>query len=227
MSHSKQSRALALLMALVMVFSLIPQTVFAAAGSHITVTEPQAIETSTGAQAKVYLDEIFTDTESHALTYTLDNGDYGTQTKLAQDTDGRWMLSFTHPNAGTYTPTVTATCPEGDSASVTLQITVTAGAEGDDLQYGYDETPVDSVTVYVTLSSNGIPILASDGTVLSHLKVEVPYFDLANQGLGTYHRYQTQDGRGAYINDTLVQRPTALHLYLYLLGVYYLGLSPE
>ena len=38
-------------------------------------------------------------------------------------------------------------------------------------------------TVYFTLSSDGVPLMGSDGTVLSHIKVTVPYFDLAEYGL--------------------------------------------
>ena len=63
--------------------------------------------------------------------------------------------------------------------------------------------------------------------MLSHLALDVPYFDLDKQGLSDYYRYGTKNGSGAYVNEELVKRPTALHLYLYLLGVYYLGLSPE
>ena len=228
MTHSKKSRVLALLLSFVMVLSMLPQTIFATADAHITVTEPQAQEISTGAQLKIYMDEIFTDTEGHGLTYSLDDGDYGQHTKLAQDTDGRWMLSFTNAAAGSYTPTVTATCAGGDKASVQLQITVKAAAEGSDSQYGYDETDAESVRVSVTVSSDGVPILGYDGsTVLSHLEVEVPYFDLDKQGLSDYYRYHTENGQGSYVDSVVVKRPTALHLYLYLLGVYYLGLSPE
>ena len=35
-----------------------------------------------------------------------------------------------------------------------------------------------SVTVYFTLSSDGVPVMGKDGTVLARHKVTVPYFDL-------------------------------------------------
>ena len=55
----------------------------------------------------------------------------------------------------------------------------------------------------------------------------MPYFDLENQGLEEFYRYGTENGSGSYVNNTIIKRPTALHLYLYMIGVYYLGLEPE
>ena len=216
-------KGLALLLALLMVFSLLPGSALAADGC-LTVKSDAATtyETTQGTLLEITLAGLFTDNGSHALTYTLDSGDYGEHTKIA---DGK--LSFTNPTAGTYTPTVTATCAGGQSASVKLTITVKEGAAGDENQYGYDESDADSVTVYVTISNDGFPIMGSDGTILSHLKVEVPYFDLINQGLDDYHRYHTENGSGSYIDTEIVRRPTLLHLYLYMLGVYYLGYTPE
>jgi len=90
--------------------------------------------------------------------------------------------------------------------------------------YGYDESSAESVTVYVTLSNDGVPLLGNDSekTVMAKLKVEVPYFDLDNYGIGEYYRYKTEKGYGPYINDTLVKRPTALHLFIYLAERYYM-----
>lgn len=123
-------------------------------------------------------------------------------------------------------PAVTLGASAADAAH-TITVTVREGKDGDPRQYNYDETPASSVTVYVTVSSDGMPLMGKDGTILAHLPVKVPYFDLANQGLEKFYRYQTKDGRGEYINSTIVRRPTALHLYLYLLGVYYLGYSAK
>ena len=81
--------------------------------------------------------------------------------------------------------------------------------------------------VWVTISSDGVPIVGNEGTVISHLEVNVPYFDLGLYGLSDYYRYGTENGSGSYVNDTIVRRPTALHLYLYMIGVYYLGYTPE
>lgn len=113
------------------------------------------------------------------------------------------------------------------TASCTLKYIVEKGEDGDDRQYGYDETDASSVKVYVTISSDGVPLMGNDGTILSNLEVNVPYFDLENQGLSDFYRYGTENGKGDYVNNTLIRRPTALHLYLYMIGVYYLGLTPE
>lgn len=237
MNHKRSmtNRVLAMLLSLVLCLSLVPQTVFATsdvsggAAACVTVKDgaKTAYEVAAGGLLTVRLDELFQDSGSHGLTYTLDGGDYGTQTKVTTDKDGSAILSFTNPTAGTYTPTITATCAEKAAASVRLTITVNEAADGDAAQYGYDETDAASVKVYVTVSHDGIPLVGRDDTVLSHLELDVPYFDLDKQELSDYYRYHTENGQGGYVDDQVVKRPTALHLYLYLLGVYYLGLTPE
>lgn len=237
MNHKRSmtNRILAMLLSLVLCLSLVPQTVFATsdvsggAAACVTVKDgaKTAYEVAAGGLLTVRLDELFQDSGSHELTYTLDSGDYGTQTKVTTDKDGSAILSFTNPTAGTYTPTITATCAEKAAASVQLTITVNKAADGDAAQYGYDETDAASVKVYVTVSNDGIPLVGIDGTVLSHLELDLPYFDLDKQKLSDFYRYHTENGQGGYVDDQVVKRPTALHLYLYLLGVYYLGLTPE
>ena len=237
MNHKRSmtNRVLAMLLSLVLCLSLVPQTVFATsdvsggAAACVTVKDgaKTAYEVAAGGLLTVRLDELFQDSGSHGLTYTLDGGDYGTQTKVTTDKDGSAILSFTNPTAGTYTPTITATCAEKAAASVQLTITVNEAADGDAAQYGYDETDAASVKVYVTVSHDGIPLMGNEGTVLSHLELDVPYFDLDKQDLSEFYRYHTENGQGGYVDDQVVKRPTALHLYLYLLGVYYLGLTPE
>lgn len=88
----------------------------------------------------------------------------------------------------------------------------------------YDETNADSVTVNVTISNDGIPLMGADGTILANLDVTVPYFDLADYGLSRFYRYGTEFGWGSYNNDKLIERPTALHAYIYLIERYYMGL---
>ena len=237
MNHKRSmtNRILAMLLSLVLCLSLVPQTVFATsdvsggAAACVTVKDgaKTAYEVAAGGLLTVRLDELFQDSGSHGLTYTLDSGDYGTQTKVTTDKDGSAILSFTNPTAGTYTPTITATCAEKAAASVQLTITVNKAADGDAAQYGYDETDAASVKVYVTVSNDGIPLVGNEGTVLSHLELDLPYFDLDKQKLSDFYRYHTENGQGGYVDDQVVKRPTALHLYLYLLGVYYLGLTPE
>ena len=84
-----------------------------------------------------------------------------------------------------------------------------------------------SVTVYFTLTSDGVPVRGNDsaGTVLARHKVKVPYFDLGLYGLGNFYRYETDGDFGQYINKVIVKKPTVLHLYIYMLERYYQGLS--
>ena len=91
----------------------------------------------------------------------------------------------------------------------------------------YDETPADSVTVNVTISNDGMPLMGADGTILANLDVTVPYFDLADYGLSNFYRYGTEFGWGSYNNDELIERPTALHAYIYLIERYYMGLPAD
>lgn len=91
----------------------------------------------------------------------------------------------------------------------------------------YDETNADSVTVNVTLSNDGIPLMGADGTILANLDVTIPYFDLADYGLSKYYRYGTEFGWGSYNNDKLIERPTALHAYIYIIERYYMGLPAD
>lgn len=88
---------------------------------------------------------------------------------------------------------------------------------------------VATATVNFTLSSDGVPIVGDDGTVLSKISVTVPYFDLALYDLEQYYRFETEGNInfGPYINNKLVERPTILHLYIYMLERYYEGLPEE
>ena len=217
-----------LLLVLAMLLSMLPAMAFAAdettTGHAITVSGKTEYTTTQGAELVIKMTDLFTDGEGHSMTYALSGDSLGDHTKI---TEGK--LYFTNPNTGDYTAKITAACASDATvtAEATLKITVEAGEKGDERQYGYDETPQDSVRVWVTISSDGVPIIGHDGTVLSHLEVNVPYFDLENQGLEEFYRYGTENGSGSYVNDTIVKRPTALHLYLYMIGVYYLGYTPE
>lgn len=104
-------------------------------------------------------------------------------------------------------------------------IAYATNADDNPSSYNYEETDADSVTVYVTISNDGKPLIGDDEnkTKLANLKVEIPYFDLDNYGLSEFYRYQTSDGSGPYVNKNLIKRPTTLHLYLYLLERFYLG----
>lgn len=104
--------------------------------------------------------------------------------------------------------------------------TYEAGKSTETLQYGYEETDKDSVTVKINISNNGIPLSGKDGgTILANLEVTVPYFDLKLYNMESYYRYGTTNGRGEYTDTTLIQRPTALHLMIWLTERYYFGLE--
>lgn len=221
-------RVTSLLLVLAMLLSMLPAMAFAAdettTGHAITVSENTSFTTKQGAELVIKMTDLFTDSEGHSMTYALSGDNLGDHTKI---TEGK--LYFTNPNTGDYTAKITAACASDATvtAEATLKITVEAGEKGDESQYGYDETPQDSVRVWVTISSDGVPIVGNEGNVISHLEVNVPYFDLGLYGLSDYYRYGTENGSGSYVNDTIIRRPTALHLYLYMIGVYYLGYTPE
>ena len=172
-----------------------------------------------GGLYQLNLNTVFADSEGHSLTYSFETSVENEHTQIA---DG--VFYFSASEMGDYEVTFTAKC---DSAEISHKITVTVeeADEGIAAQYGYDETDKSSVTVYVTLSNDGYPVVAADGTVMSNLMVTVPYFDLGLYGLGDYYRYGTDGGKGTYTNDKVVQRPTGLHLYIYLLERYYMGLD--
>ena len=104
---------------------------------------------------KVKLSDMFVDSEGHELSYAL-AGDYGTQTKIAanEEDGGAMYLYFTSPDAGTVDVQLKASCKSDPtvSATHTIAVTVKKGESGDAAQYGYDESPAETVKVYVTVS---------------------------------------------------------------------------
>lgn len=222
-----RKRILSLLLALTLVlsagvFGAIPAL---AADSCVSV-KADAVTTGevvAGSLLEIKLTDVFEDTDGHTLTYTLTNAaQFSAQTKVK---DGSLYVSEKDP--GTYTPKVKATCSDGKELTATFTITVTEAPHGLDAQYNYDETPAKKVTVYVTISNDGVPIRGRDGTVLCHKAITVPYFDLGRYNLDEYYRYHTENGEGKYIDKNIVERPTGLHLYLYLLERYFIGLPEE
>lgn len=222
-----RKRILSLLLALTLVlsagvFGVIPAL---AANSCVSV-KADAVTTGevvAGSLLEIKLADVFEDTDGHTLTYTLTNAaQFSAQTKVK---DGSLYVSEKDP--GTYAPKVKATCSDGKELTATFTITVTEAPHGLDAQYNYDETPAKEVTVYVTISNDGVPIRGRDGTVLCHKAITVPYFDLGRYNLADYYRYHTENGEGKYIDENIVERPTGLHLYLYLLERYFIGLPEE
>ena len=179
---------------------------------------PATGTTTAGSLYELDLSKVFSDSKSHDVTYGFATAVDNQHTKIK---NGIFYFSAAE---GSYEVILTAEC-EGGKAEHKLTITVEKGNEGIAAQYGYDETSAASVTVYVTLSNDGYPIVAADGTVMSHLEVTVPYFDLSDYDLQDYYRYGTDGGKGIYTKDAIIQRPTGLHLYIYLLERYYMGLE--
>jgi len=214
-------RILSILLVLAMLLSMVP-AVFAA-DCDITVSTPAPDPVKVGALYQLPLGTVFTDPNGHALSFAL-KADYGDKVYIKDNT-----LQFTSAEAGEFRIGITATCTGGGSAEVVVPITVEAVEDGGKNQYGYDETDQASVTVYVTISSDGAPIIGKDdgGTILSHLEVKVPYFPLSLYGLDDFNRYHTENGSGSYTDNEIVQRPTLLHLYIYMLERYYLGVAEK
>ncbi len=195
-----------------------------AENSCLTVkdTAPSSATTKSGGLYQLKMADVFADTQDHELTYSYTYGgtiDY----QFTNLKDG--VLSLTAKAEGEYDLVLTATC-EGGEVSHTVKLTVGPPNEGIEQQYSYDETDKSSVTVYVTVSSDGMP-LETDYGVLANMEITVPYFELDLYGLQQYNRYETDGGKGPYINTNVVRRPTGLHLYIYLLERYYMGLPEE
>lgn len=220
-------RTISICLLLAILCSLLTLPAMAAETCSITLKSGAQTEytTGVGGQLQISLDSIFAHSGNDKVSYALKSGTNEGNKATSPLANG--IFYFTSPVAGVYHPVVVASC---DSARLEqkLTITVEAGAEGLPVQYSYNETPADSVTVYVTVSSDGIPLRGNDAeqTVLCHLPVTVPYFSLEDYDMMDYYRYHTENGQGSYADDKIVERPTALHLYIYLLERYYLGV-PE
>lgn len=222
-----RKRILSLLLALTLVlsagvFGVIPAL---AADSCVSV-KANAVTTGevvAGSLLEIKLADVFEDTDGHSLTYKLTNADqFSVQTKVK---DG--VLYVSEKDPGTYEPKVKATCSDGKELTATFTITVKEAPHGLDAQYNYDETPAKEVTVYVTISNDGVPIRGKDGTILCHKAITVPYFDLSRYDMPEFYRFHTANGEGEYVDENIVERPTGLHLYLYLLERYFIGLPEE
>ena len=166
-----RKRILSLLLALTLalsagVFGIIPAL---AADSCVSV-KADAVTTGevvAGSLLEFKLADVFEDADGHSLTYTLTNAaQFSVQTKVK---DGSLYVSEKDP--GTYEPKVKATCSDGKELTATFTITVKEAPHGLDAQYNYDETPAKEVTVYVTISNDGVPIRGKDGTILCHLSL--------------------------------------------------------
>ncbi len=187
---------------------------------------PAAATAKSGGLYQLPMSDVFAEADGHevAYSYTFNSTADPMFSKLQ---DGVLYLTPTteSPAGQPYDLVLTAEC-EGGKVTHTVKLTVDPPNEGIEQQYNYDETDKSSVTVYVTVSSDGMPLETDDG-VLANLEITVPYFELDLYGLTQYNRYGTDGGRGPYVNNTVVRRPTGLHLYIYLLERYYMGLPEE
>lgn len=193
----------------------------------ITVSENiDTLEVARGASGRLDLDEIFTDSDGHSLSYSVTEADGSLK---AREENG--ILKIDPLQLGDFDVKVTAECQAGDkTAQAVIPVRVVVPADdGDPLQYGYDETPQESVLVYANFSNDGVPLRGNDedSTMLAHAVVEIPYFDLQLYGLEGYYRYHTADGRSPYVDSELIERPTALHFMIYMTERYYMGLPED
>ena len=202
-------------------------TVFADEQCSINVSPNLAgIEVTRGGREQVDLSDVFSDSLGHDLTYTLDESEESLKARIKNG-----VLLIDPLELGEFEIKITAKCEaSGAEKQITIPVNIVESEdEGNPAQYGYDETPAESVTVTVTIASDGIPLRGNDAdsTVLAHQKVTVPYFDLGLYGLEEFYRYHTKDGRGNYIDDEVVERPTAMHLMIYMTERYYMGIPEE
>lgn len=224
-----QKRIFAVLLALALV--LLPfSNAFAANGQHITVTSaaPSSDTVVAGQLYRLDLTTCFNDPSGHTLTYEKSGNDLGPHTHIGSDPDNsnKPTFFFTVQHPGNYSVTITATCSGGDSASFVLNLNVTPAQPGVTAQYDYNEESFedideDYITVYVTVSNDGMPIIGQDDdqTELACLPVQLHYFDLDDYGMRQFYRKDS--------SNQLVERPTLLHLIIYLLERYYLGMDEE
>ena len=209
----------------VLLLGMFPLSAFADDTCSINVkSDIETLEVTKGSGRTDVLSEYFTDTEGHSLTYSVVEADDSLKARVQ---DGKLLVNPLQE--GEFDVKVSATCAVGEKTvqAVIPYNVVLASDQGDPAQYNYDETPAESVKVYATIASDGVPLMAEDGTVLARVPVEVPYFDLAAYGLEEFHRCHTEDGQGEYIDDDVVERPTMLHLYIYMTEKYYMGLPED
>ncbi|MEE0858926.1 MAG: dockerin type I repeat-containing protein [Acutalibacteraceae bacterium] len=76
----------------------------------------------------------------------------------------------------------------------------------------------DSITVYLSISNDGWYLNGNDSenTTIARVPFTIEYFDLADYGLEDFYRYESEtfENGGGYINDTVVEQPTLLHLLI-------------
>ena len=221
-------KSLIITMICMLLCCMLSLAVYADSNCSIAVSQNLiSIEMTKGGSEKLDLHTVFTDSEGHELEFTLDEASKELKARIDENGNLRMDPLVT----GNFQVKITAVCSHDQEVrqQLTLPVNVSESEdEGDPRQYGYDETPADEVTVYFSISSDGVPLIGNDehNTKLSHLKITVPYFDLGLYGLKQFYRCHTKNGKGAYIDDEVIERPTAMHLFIYVTERYYMGL-PE
>lgn len=87
------------------------------------------------------------------------------------------------------------------------------------------ENTTNSITVYLSISEKGEFVTSPvTNEKMVSIPVEISYFDLADYGLEAYYRYEadTFENGGGYINTTIVEKPTLMHLFIKAIEDYYI-----
>lgn len=88
------------------------------------------------------------------------------------------------------------------------------------------ENSADSITVYLSISEKGEFVTSPiTNEKMVSVPVDISYFDLADYGLEAYYRYEsdTFENGGGYINTTVVETPTLMHLFIKAVEDYYIA----
>ena len=88
------------------------------------------------------------------------------------------------------------------------------------------DASAESITIYLSVSENGEFVTSPvTNEKMVNIPVKILYFDLAEYGLEAYYRYEADsfENGGAYINETVVEQPTLMHLFIKAVEDYYIG----
>ncbi len=89
-----------------------------------------------------------------------------------------------------------------------------------------EQVSEEQITVYISISENGEFVTSPvTNEKMAGVPVEISYFDLVDYGLEEFYRYEADsfETGGGYINTTVVETPTLMHLFIEAVEKFYLG----